>query len=559
MANKYQDELVFVPFGGVGEIGMNMAAYGFGPENNRKWIVLDCGVTFGGPNQPGIELIMADPSFLEDEAENVLGLILTHSHEDHYGAALDLWPSFDSPVYATPFTKAMIKAKRLGNNIDANLDIREMVQGKPFNLGPFTIEAINMAHSIPECNSILIKTPIGQALHTGDWKLDPHPVGSPPTDEKRLQKIGDHKLPLALICDSTNAKKEGISASEKDVAKNLERIIKSAKHRVAVTTFASNIGRIISIARAAKKAKRQVVLSGLSLHRVTTIARELGMLEGIEPFLDQDAYLHLPRNKLVLICTGSQGEQRAAVSRIARGVHPAIELNAGDMMIFSSWAIPGNEREVIDIQNQLIDKGVKLITNDDELVHVSGHPRIGELKNLYDWVKPDILIPVHGEAMHLEAHAKLGKSEGIKQVFSIRNGDMVKLFPNSEHLVAEIAVGELYLDGNILCTPRESGVSGRKKLSFGGLVNVSLCVNRHGEIISGPDIQITGVPKPDENYEDSLEVIIEKAIIGVIASMPQKKRSNDVKLQAAITKATRSEVRNYWGRKPNVYVFVHVI
>ncbi len=558
MAGNYQNEFVFVPFGGVGEIGMNMAAYGYGPENNRKWIIVDCGVTFGGAQQPGIELIMADPSFLEDEGENVLGLILTHSHEDHYGAVLDLWPSFDRPVYATPFTKAMIEAKRIGNNIIEKVNVRPMMPGKPFSIGPFTIEAINMAHSIPECNSILIKTPVALALHTGDWKLDPYPIGSPPTDEKRLEKIGSHRLPLALICDSTNAKKEGISPSEADVAKHLENIIKGAKHRVAVTTFASNIGRIISIARAAKKAKRQVILSGLSLHRVTTIARELGLLEAIEPFLDQDAYAHLPRSKVVLICTGSQGEQRAAVSRIARGVHPAIDLSAGDMMIFSSWAIPGNEREVIDIQNQLIDKGVKIITNSDELVHVSGHPRIGELKQLYDWVKPDILIPVHGEAMHLEAHAELGKSEGIKQVFSIRNGDMVRLFPNPEHSIAEIPVGELYLDGNILCTPEESGVRGRKRLSFGGMISVSICVNKKGNIVAGPDIEIMGLPNIDDGYE-TLDEIIEKSIHSVIASMPQKKRTDIPRLTEGLRRAVRSEVRAYWGKKPNINLFVHAI
>ena len=564
MANKYSDEFeanefVFVPFGGVGEIGMNMAAYGFGPKNNRKWIVLDCGVTFGGPEQPGIELIMADPSFLEEEAENVLGLILTHSHEDHYGAVLDLWPSFDRPVFATAFTKAMIEAKRIGNNIIEKVNIIPMIVGKPFDLGPFNIEAINMAHSIPECNSILIKTPIAQALHTGDWKLDPDPIASAPTDEKRLKKIGDHKTPLALICDSTNAKKHGVSPSEADVTKNLEKIIKQATHRVAVTTFASNVGRIISIAKAARKAGRQVVLSGLSLHRITTIARELGMLEGIEPFLDQDAYAHLPRNKTVLICTGSQGEQRAAVSRIARGVHPQIDLSAGDIMIFSSWSIPGNEKAVIDIENQLIDKGVKIITNNDELVHVSGHPRIGELKQLYDWVKPDVLVPVHGEAMHLEAHAELGRSEGIKQVFSIRNGDMVRLAPNPEHSIAEIPVGELYLDGDILCTPEESGVRGRKRLAFGGMVSVSVCVNKYGDIVHGPDISILGLPQLQDIEEEGLEEIIEQTIFSVVKSMPKKRRSDADKLKEAMRRAVRSEIKAYWGNKPNVTIFVHAI
>ncbi len=559
MANKKNDEFVFVPLGGVGEIGMNMAAYGFGPEYNRKWIVVDCGVTFGGPEQPGIELIMADPTFLEEEADNVLGLILTHSHEDHYGAVLDLWPSFNKPVYATSFTKAMLEAKRIGNNIAEQVNVINMVPGKPFKLGDFKIEAINMAHSIPECNSLLITTPVGSALHTGDWKLDDNPISSPPTNVKRLKEIANRDGSLALICDSTNATKTGQSPSEEEIGATLEKIIKSAKHRVAVTTFASNLGRVISIARAAQKAGRQVVLSGLSLHRITTIAKELGMLDDLEPFLDQDAYSHLPRNKVVLICTGSQGESRAAVSRIARGVHPVIDLSAGDTMIFSSWSIPGNEKAVIDIENQLIDKGVEIITNAQELVHVTGHPRRGELTQLYDWVKPDLLIPVHGEAMHLEAQAELGKSHGIDKVFSIRNGDMVRLAPNPEHSQGEVRVGELYLDGDLICTPQESGVRGRKRLSFAGIASVSLCMNKRGEIVSGPEMNIIGIPLLEDDDEDILEVLVEKAIVGVIRSMPPKRRNDEKRLNEAVRRAVRSELANYWGKKPNVSVFVHLI
>ncbi len=559
MAKRNENEFVFVPLGGVGEIGMNMAAYGFGSPFNRKWIVVDCGVTFGGPEQPGIELIMADPTFLDEEADNVLGLILTHSHEDHYGAVLDLWPSFNKPVYATDFTTSMLEAKRIGNNISEKVHVINMKPNVPFTLGDFKIEAIRMAHSIPECNSLLITTPIGSALHTGDWKLDENPISSLPTDEKRLKEIANRKDSLALICDSTNATKTGQSPSEAEIAVTLENLIKNAKHRVAVTTFASNLGRVISIARAAQKAGRQVVLSGLSLHRITTIAKELGMLEDLEPFLDQDAYAHLPRNKVVLICTGSQGESRAAVSRIARGVHPVVDLNAGDMMIFSSWAIPGNEKEVLDIQNQLIDKGVEVITNADELVHVTGHPRRGELTQLYDWVNPDLLIPVHGEAMHLEAQAELGKSHGIKQVFSIRNGDMVRLAPEPEVSQSEVRVGELYLDGDVLCTPSESGVRGRKRLQFGGIASVSLCLNKKGQIISGPDMNIIGLPLLEDDDKDIMEQIVEQAINGVMRSMPPKRRSDEKRLNEAMRRAVRSALAGYWGKKPNVSIFVHVV
>ncbi len=556
MNNMSDKELVFVPFGGVGEIGMNMAAYGYGTKYNKKWIIVDCGVSFGGPHQPGIELIMPDTAFLEEEKENVLALILTHSHEDHYGAVLDLWPSFNKPVYATPFTQAMIKAKYEGNNYFDNVKIKPLQPGIAFDLGEFNIEAINMAHSIPECNSLLIKTPIGQALHTGDWKLDYAPVSGELTDEKRLKKLAKRENGLALICDSTNAQKDGISASEEDVAKQLEIIIKKAKNRVAITSFASNIARIISIARAAKKADRKVILSGLSLHRLTTIAREVGLLDDIEPFLDQEAYLHLPRNKVVLICTGSQGEQRAAVSKIARNAHPEISLDRGDMMIFSSWAIPGNEKEVITIQNLLIDKGVEVITNNDEMVHVSGHPRIGELKQLYDWVKPDILIPVHGEAMHLEAHAKLGKDYGIEHVFSIRNGDMVRLFPKPELFENEVFTGELYLDGDIICTPTESGVRGRRRLSFGGIIGVSLCVDRNGEPLDRAQIRIMGLPIL-EGQEGEIDNLIHKIIEQTIYSMPKKRRLDIDRLQESLNKAIRNEIKEYWGKKPNIFTFVH--
>ena len=556
MARNLKDELVFVPLGGVGEIGMNMGAYGFGPASSRKWIVVDCGVTFAGPHQPGIELIMADPTFLEENADDVLALILTHSHEDHYGAVLDLWPGFDRPVFATPFTAAMLAAKRASDNIIDNVAITLMRPGKPFTLGPFTVEAINVAHSIPESNALLITTPIGRVLHTGDWKLDPTPVGGAPTDFARLAAIGAEGGPLALICDSTNALKDGISPSESDVAKVLEEMIAAAPHRVAVTTFASNVGRVISVARAAHKAGRQVVMSGRAMHRISGIARELGMMEGLPPFLDQDMFRTLPRDKIVLLCTGSQGEPRASIARIARGEHPAIDLNAGDRVIFSSWAIPGNEREVIDIQNLLLDRGIDVITRDHGLVHVTGHPRREELKRLYDWVKPQVLVPVHGEPVHLKAHAKLGRDSGIPTVLEARNGDMVRLFPEPMNFPGEVRVGELYLDGTILCTPDESGVRGRRRLSFGGHVGVSLCVAANGQVVSGPEISIEGLPEVEDD-DESLAIVIKRTVSGTLKSIPPKRRSDTEMVSAALGKAIRGEVNAFWGKKPNVTIFVH--
>jgi ribonuclease J len=551
------DQLVFVPLGGVGEIGMNMGAYGFGPERSRKWIVIDCGVSFGGPTEPGIELIMPNPEFLEEHSDDVLGLILTHSHEDHYGAVLDLWPGFEKPVFATQFTAAMIAAKRASDSIIDNVDVTIMQPGQPFDLGPFTIEAIRVAHSIPESNALLITTPIGRVLHTGDWKLDPTPVGTAPTDVERLKAIGeDRSTPLALVCDSTNALKEGESPSEAEVGATLAALVADAPQRIAFTTFASNVGRVISIARAAHQAGRQVVLSGRALHRITNIARELGMLEGIPDFLDQDMFGSLPRNKVVLLCTGSQGEPRAAIARIARGEHPVIDLNAGDRVVFSSWAIPGNEREVTDIQNMLIDRGIDVITQNDGLVHVTGHPRREELKRLYEWTKPAVLVPVHGEAQHLRAQAQLGRDAGIPDVLAIRNGDLAQLFPEPMAYPGEVRTGELYLDGLILCTPEESGVRGRRKLSFGGHIVVSLAVDGRGQIVSGPDYVVEGLPQTEDD-EESISDLISRTVKGVLRGMPAKRRSDSEAVNNAIFRAVRGEVSAFWGKKPNVSVFVH--
>lgn len=552
------DELVFVPLGGVGEIGMNMAAYGFGPANNRQWLIVDCGVTFGQPQHPGIDLIMADTAFLEDHADNVLGLVLTHAHEDHYGAVIDLWPEFDRPVFATPFTASMLKAKLASDGVGVKLDIRIIAQREAFSVGPFEIEAIPVAHSIPESCALHIETSAGRVVHTGDWKMESNPVSGLPTDVKRFAELGAMPTPLALVCDSTNALKEGTSPTELEVANTFDRLIAEAPNRVAVTVFASNLGRTISIARAAQKAGRQVVLSGRSLHRVTNVGRELGLLDGIEPFLDHDEFNHLPRNKVVLICTGSQGESRAAIARIARDAHPAISLDAGDLMIFSSWPIPGNEREVIDIHNQLIDKGIELITNKDELVHVTGHPRRDELRRLYDLLKPQVLVPVHGEAAHLRAHGDLGRAEGIANVMPIRNGDMVRLHPNPEISPNEVPVGELYLDGDIVCTPDESGVRGRRRLSFAGIVVVSLCVGSDGQLRAEPEIFIEGLPVV-ENDDYSAENVATKAINGVLKSIPKKRRKDVEVVREAVRRAVRSELNQWWGKKPNVSVLLHKV
>jgi len=550
------DQLVFIPLGGVGEIGMNFGLYGYGAPDRRKWLIVDCGLTFAKPDLPGIDLIMPDIRFLEDEVDHIEGLVLTHAHEDHYGALLDLWPYLECQVYATPFAKAMTQSKARSNNFVDNIPITTVKPGAKFKVGPFSLEMINVSHSIPESCSLYIETDAGRVLHTGDWKLDPSPVGNDKTDEKRFRELGEDSRPLAIVGDSTNAVREGSSPGEGEVADTLYDLIADAPERVAVTIFASNVGRMISIARAAQKADRHVVAAGRSVHNVSEIARDLGMMEGLEPFLDQDAYGYLPREKVVLICTGSQGESRAAMARIARDDHPMITLAKGDRVIFSSKAIPGNERDVGDIQNMLINQGVEIITDKDALVHVSGHPRKDELRQLYEWTKPNTLVPAHGEALHLNEHLKFGRELGIENCMSARNGDMVQLYPTPEVRKGEVPSGRVYLDGDILCQPDESGVRERRRLAHAGTINVSICLNGKGQISSGPELELVGLPQFVDEDGDFNEVVVD-AIRSVMKSLPGKKRSDKSAVSEAIRRAVRSEVNQLWGKKPHVKIFVH--
>ncbi len=381
------DELVFAPLGGVGEIGMNLAIYGLGDEHRRQWIAVDFGVAFADDALPGIDLILPDIRYLVEERRNLLGLVLTHAHEDHFGALLDLWPRLQLPVYATPFTAALLQAKQESEPGAPEIPVNIVPLGSRFTLGPFDIELVSMAHSIPESNGLIIRTPLGAVLHTGDWKIDPTPLIGPPTDEARLRAFGDEGC-LALIGDSTNAFREGRSPSESDVAKALADLIRTAPARVAVTTFASNVARLRAVAEAAATCEREVVVVGRAMERISQVARETGYLDGIQDFRSVDVYGHLPPDKVVALCTGSQGEPRAALSRIAQDDHPEVAFSRGDRVIFSSRAIPGNEKAVMRVINGLVSQGIEVITDRTHLVHVSGHPRVDELKDMIGWVRP---------------------------------------------------------------------------------------------------------------------------------------------------------------------------
>ncbi|MEE9588141.1 MAG: ribonuclease J, partial [Hyphomicrobiaceae bacterium] len=422
------EELVYLPLGGAGEIGMNLYLYGLGPPDRRQWLMVDLGVTFPGEYEPGVDIIMPETRFIEEERSQLAGIVLTHAHEDHFGAVIDLWPDLGAPIYSTPFTATLLKTKLAEFGGNQSLPIHEVELGARFQVGSFDLEFVTMAHSIPEPNALAIRTPAGMVVHTGDWKLDPDPVVGAPSDEKRLKELGDEGVDV-LVCDSTNVFRDGISPSEAEVGRSLTEIIRAAKYRVAVTTFASNVARILSVARATKEADRHLVVVGRAMLRIIQVARETGKLPKDFRFHEQNEFGYLPREDVVLLCTGSQGESRAALARVSEDQHPHVALAPRDIVVFSSRTIPGNEKAVGRVQNALAAQGIVLVTDNEALVHVTGHPRRGELAEIYKWTRPKSVIPMHGEVRHLEEHARYALANGIEQALPARNGDVIRLLP----------------------------------------------------------------------------------------------------------------------------------
>lgn len=555
MASAVGNELVFLPLGGVGEIGMNLGVYGYGSEENREWLIVDFGVSFAGPELPGVDLILPDIRFLENERHNIRGMVITHAHEDHFGAILDLWPKLKVPVYCTAFTAGLLETKRQTDFDSYEVPVNVFKAGDSFEIGSFNIEALAVAHSIPEPVSLAIKTKLGTVIHTGDWKIDPEPSLGAVTDEKRFRELGEQGV-LALVCDSTNALRDGVSPTEHDVGKSLANIISEAEGRVAITTFSSNVGRILSIALAAKEAGRKVLLVGRSMKRSVAVAEELGYLEGLDPFVDEEEFGYIQRDKLVMILTGSQGEQRAALAKLSRDEMHTLSLAAGDTVIYSSRSIPGNEKAIIDTQNRLIDRGVRIITDHDALVHVSGHPRRNELLKMYDWVKPEILVPVHGEAMHLTAQTALGRQAGIKKVAEIRNGDMLRLAPGAPEVIDEAPVGRIYKDGLLIGNEDELGVNERRKLSHVGHVSIALLMDKQQELLEEPQLVCFGLPENDGNGL-ILDHEILDTIDKTIDSIPRNRRRDNETVTEAVRRAVRAVVNEIWGKKPVCTVFLH--
>ncbi len=540
--------LVFAPLGGVGEIGMNLSIYGLGDERRRSWLAVDLGVSFASEEQlPGIDLIMPDVRYLVSERRNLAGLVLTHEHEDHFGALLDLWPQLKCPVYATPFTAALLTAKRLGEPGAPEIPISEVALNARFKVGPFDIELVSVAHSIPESNALIIRTPHGNILHTGDWKLDPTPVVGAPTEEAKLRALGNEGC-LALVGDSTNAIRDGRSPSEADVAKSLKELIGQARQRVAVTTFASNVARIKAVADAARACRREVVVVGRAMERVVQVARETGYLEGVQDFRDMEAYGYLPPDKVVALCTGSQGEPRAALARIAQDEHPEVTLAKGDRVIFSSRPIPGNEKAIARVINGLINQGIEVITDRTHLVHVSGHPRRAELEEMMSWVRPKTVVPVHGEALHLAEHAALAQRLGA-EVVRCRNGDLVRLAPGDPAIIDAVPAGRVYKDGALLVEAEAITTTERRRLSFSGIVTVSVALNDKGQLMADPEVDLIGIPERDAEGRLMTEIAYD-AVVATFENLPRPRRRDPESVAEAVRRGVRSAIGEAWQKKP---------
>lgn len=552
MKKSKDDELVFLPLGGSNEIGMNFNLYGFGPAHDRKWIVVDLGVTFGDQTTPGVEIILPDPEFIEPYADDILGIVLTHAHEDHLGAVHWLWPRLKAPVFATPFTAFLLREKLRDAGILDEVPITEIPLGGTFALGPFALELITLTHSIPEPNGLAIKTPLGTILHTGDWKIDPEPQLGAPTDDAALRRLGDEGV-LAMVCDSTNVFVEGTAGSEADVREALGNLIKSLKGKIAVACFASNVARMDTVIRAAQACGRKVCLAGRSMHRMAAAARSVGLLEGIEPFINDDQAKHLPEDQVLFLCTGSQGEARAALSRIADGSHPHVKLGAGDHVIFSSRVIPGNEIPIRNLQNKLADRGVRLHTERDTPgIHVSGHPCREELRQMYQWVRPQIAVPTHGERRHLIEHAAFAKDLQIPQAVSPRNGDMVRLAPGKPEIIDEVPAGRLYVDGGVVTPENGEALRERRHAAFNGMLAVSIVLDGRNKIVSGPQVRGIGLTGDDEyTLDDALDDLCEEAETAY-KKLDGDAREIDETIESAISRAVKKAAFRIWERKPVV-------
>ena len=541
---KPGDELLFLALGGSGEIGMNVNLYGC----RGKWIMVDLGMTFADPAYPGVELVLPDLAFIEERKEDLLGVVLTHGHEDHIGAIPYLASDLGVPLYATPFTAGLIAGKLEEEGLldDVELNVVEM-EGE-FQLGPFGLRYVPLAHSIPEGNALLISTPYGRVFHTGDWKLDDAPQLGDPSTEAELRAIGDEGV-LALVCDSTNVFQEQASGSEAGVREGLDAVISEAEGRVLVTTFASNAARLKTLGHVAQDTGRRVCVAGRSLDRILRVSKSVGYLTDFPETIDFDTAMKLPPREVMIIATGGQGEQRAALARIAFDQH-RLSVGKGDLVVFSSKQIPGNEIAIGRIQNVLAEKGVAMITDRQAPVHVSGHPGRPELAAMYDWIRPDIIVPVHGEMRHMMEHARFARSRGVPHGIVQSNGDLVRLAPGGPEKIGEERVGRLVLDGDVILNADGSTMNERRKLAYAGLISVAVALDSGDRLLGGAEIGLQGIP-----VEEDREAFLEEACAAA-ADAARKYAGNEDKLREAVRLAVRRCATDWTGKKPVVDVLL---
>ncbi len=539
---KHKEQLLFLPLGGSGEIGMNLNLY----HLDGKWIMVDCGVGFADDYYPGADLIVPDISFIHEIKKDLLGIVITHAHEDHVGAVPYLWTEFECPIYTTKFTAEFLKLKLLETHFGKRVKIHEIEPGKNFTLGSFEIEAINLTHSIPEMHAMAIKTRYGTIMHTGDWKFDDNPQVGPASNYDSLKKHGKEGV-LAMVCDSTNVFSEGESGSEETVRENLVKLIKECNNRVVIGTFASNLARVETIMYAAKKAGREVVVCGRSFWRLIEAARESGYLKDAPKLWEEREYGKVPRNKCLMLATGSQAEPRAALSRISEGTHPNLKLLPGDTVILSSKIIPGNEVKIFRMLNLLCMGGIEVITEKDHKVHVSGHPYRNELKRMYEYTKPKISIPVHGEARHIHEHAKFALSLGVEQAVEIKNGDLLKLAPGKAEKIAAIQAGRFAIDGFAFLAGDSDIMRSRRKMRMSGAIFVSVALNKKGELVGQPLISAPGLldKADDKEFLEGLTEDIEVAL---------DERKGDA--EEAIKKVVKKVIRDELDKNPVISIHV---
>ncbi len=537
-----RDELVFLPLGGTGEIGMNLNLYG----HAGKWLMIDCGVTFADDATPGVDVIMPDPAFIAERRRDIAGLVLTHGHEDHIGAVPYLWPQLRCPVYATPFTAALVRRKLAEAGIEDDVSLTEVPMSGRFTVGPFELELITLTHSIPEPNAVVIRTAAGTVLHTGDWKLDPNPLIGDTADEAALRRLGGEGV-LAMICDSTNALVEGESGSEEAVRASLRELVGRYEHRVAVACFASNVVRVRTIAEIAAHHGRHPALVGRSLGRIVEAARECGI--HLPEFMGEQEAATLPRDRVLLICTGSQGEPRAALARIARDDHPNITLEGGDAVIFSSRIIPGNERSIGRLQNMLATRGIVVVTERDHFVHVSGHPARDELIRMYQWVRPTIAVPTHGEARHMIGHAELARACQVPQTVVIANGDLLRLSGRHAEVVGQVHHGRLAVDGTRLVSLDGETMRRRQRMLWNGSALLTLVMDEDGRLVADPQLSAPGLIEDAAADGEVLEDIVD-AVIDAVESLPRSLRRDDEEVREAARRAVRRGFRARWGKRP---------